>query len=500
MARIVIISLYDVEAIGVRYIHSVLTSHGHQCDLIFYKERAPYMLAMDEEPGLKLLPDLVKSLEPDLVGVSLRSSFRKVAAKATELIREKVNVPIIWGGTDPTIDPDSSFKYVDAIIRGEGEFPLLDIANRIDAKQPWHDVENLWVKNNRELVKNDMRQLLPNLDEIPFPDYDQADKHWIDTGVESGRDPWMKDGLLPEYTIMASRGCPYDCAYCINSGIMEIFKGKGTIVRKRSVKNVIDELEIAKEKFGAKTVFYMDEVFGFDRDWAEEFCAEYKAKIALPFKIEIYPTILDEKLINLMADAGLWILSIGVQSGSDRIMRDVFRRHPAKEEVIRASKAAAKKKILTLYDFILDNPFDTPEDLRDTLEFALKLERPVNLSLLSLAFFPGTKVTEQALAQGLISPEDVEGESSKAAQQWKIRPGKVINNKHLYFNYLMILANVKLSMEPLSQTRHIVPKRLLKWLGRNEFLSKRPKLMLRLVTPPLWVIQRAYALYKFLRR
>ena len=215
-ARIALISLYSTDAIGLRYINAVLRNHGYPMSLILFKEKylASDLMSLPTEKEYQLLIDLLKKINPDIVGVSVRSSFFKIASTITEKIRMELPVPIIWGGTHPTIAPEDSIKVADMICIGEGEYPMLELAERISSSRDYSDVQSLWIRRDGQIFKNELRQLVQDLDLLPFPDYADEDKYFIENESVTAGDPGL---LTYNLNIMASRGCPYHCSYCCNS-------------------------------------------------------------------------------------------------------------------------------------------------------------------------------------------------------------------------------------------------------------------------------------------
>ena len=155
--KIPLISLYSTDAIGLRYIKAFLKKKEFASPLILFKEKhlTSDLMSAPTENEYTLLIELLKDLDPSAVGISLRSSFFNIALLITEKVKQEIGVPIIWGGTHPTIAPWESIQIADMICIGEGEFPLLELAQRLSLSEDYSDIQNLWIRKNGQVIKNE---------------------------------------------------------------------------------------------------------------------------------------------------------------------------------------------------------------------------------------------------------------------------------------------------------------------------------------------------------
>jgi radical SAM superfamily enzyme YgiQ (UPF0313 family) len=171
-----------------------------------------------------------------LIAFSVLSTEFEFSIKISKLIKENFQIPIIFGGIHPTIEPKEVIKneYVYMVCIGEGEDTLLELVNKMESGKDVKNILGLWVKENGRVFKSPIRPLETNLDKFPFPDREIFDKrHFI------------KD--YPGSPFLTSRGCPYKCTYCCNHLLQKIYNYKN-YVRFRSVDNVLDEMEFVKKK------------------------------------------------------------------------------------------------------------------------------------------------------------------------------------------------------------------------------------------------------------
>lgn len=461
--KVVLISLYSSDGIGLRYIYSFLQKNGVEVHLIFFKEKylEADIMSLPTENEYKLLLDLIKKLKPRIVGISLRSSFFKMASEITERIRKELGVPVIWGGTHPNVAPEECIQIADMICLGEGEYPMLNLAQRISEGQDIHDIQNLWVRNGKEVTRNSLGMLIRDLDSLPFPDYGIDGKYFIEKDAVSS-DPALHTFNL---NILASRGCPYHCTYCCNSIFRKNHKGKGPAIRRRTVENVIGEIEYLRDKFpNLKRVDFIDEVFAWDKSWTSKFCSQYKEKVNLPFHCFQHPNMVDKDILGMLKGAGLERVDIGIQSGSERVRKEVFERPVSDEILLKAARFISDLNMIPFYDLIVDNPFETEDDKRLGLYFMLKLPRPFYLWMFPLIYFPNTPLTKKALESHYITIDQVESKAERTHQKFFVKLDYPWSDQERFWISLFSLTS-----------KSFIPKKLIRWLSRSMFLKKHPK-------------------------
>jgi len=371
---------------------------------------------------------------------------------------------VIWGGTHATVAPEQSIQIADMLCLGEGEHALLELAQRLLKNQDLSDIQNLWIRDNGKIIKNPIRPLFEDVDALPFPDYVNEKKYFIEGENISYEDPGLQTFNLD---IMTSRGCPYHCTYCSNSLFHKLYKGKGRIVRQRSAQNVIDELRTHKKIFPKlKRIDFIDEVFSWDKKWVEEFVEHYKKDIGLPFHCMQHPINTEKEIMRMLKDAGLERVEIGIQTGSERVRKEVFERQVSDEKLIKTSRIMRDLKIVPFYDVIVDNPFETPEDKKKGLDLLLKMSRPFYMHMFSLMYFPNTILTKKALEAKMITEDQVEDHMAKSFDQMYVSLKHPRPDSDRFWISLYSLTS-----------KSFVPKIFIKFLSRIHFLQKHPYLL-----------------------
>ncbi|MFA5259884.1 MAG: cobalamin-dependent protein, partial [Candidatus Omnitrophota bacterium] len=199
----------SAQQLGIQYMSAVLKQHGHDVKLfmdpqLFDDDMIRIQKFSRWLDYKKELVRRLKAYQPDLIGISVVTDFYQWACRIAMMIKEEMNVPIIAGGIHPTSVPERVLKNdcFDMVCLGEGEFPLLELADSLQRGQPDYTIRNIWFKRDGHIIKNELRPLIEDLDTLPLPDTDlyySASPHFKRTGL---------------YVTMTSRGCPNACSYC----------------------------------------------------------------------------------------------------------------------------------------------------------------------------------------------------------------------------------------------------------------------------------------------
>ncbi|OGS44956.1 MAG: hypothetical protein A2539_04575 [Elusimicrobia bacterium RIFOXYD2_FULL_34_15] len=476
--HIVIISLYSYGAFGSRILKDILKNNGYTVSCIYFKKDKTNSMGLPSEHENTLLLELIKKLKPNLIGISTRSTFFPVAKDITKKMKDITNSPIIWGGAHPTICSEESIQFADMICIGEGEKTILELANKLYKHEDISKIKGLWVKNNNSIIKNEPNFLFEDLNTLPFPDFDNKDTYAIENNCIIEHDPLYNDDLT-YYNFMSGRGCPFHCYFCSNSILKKIFDDKGHFIRQRTVENVIEELKIAKNRFKKlKVVSSNDEVFTLNKEWLKEFCEKYKKEIGLPFHCDIHPNYVNENIIEYLKYAGLKTITMGIQSGSERIRTDLYGRKTPDAILEKNAQILKKFKIFPSFDLIFDNPLETENDIKTTYEFMLKLPRPYRINMYSMQHHPKTKLTEMLLNEKLITSNDVDGISTKGFDQWhvnfdykKSKPELI----HYYKLFELLSSFIVLSKNNPGKVIFVFPKWFIRFIENSKFFKRYPR-------------------------
>ena len=430
--RVAIISLSNPFNIGARHLSSLAKVHGYDTHMIFVGAFLKNDILPPADPDIELMTDLlVKEIKPDIVGVSVScSAFFKTSVLITESLRKKGYKGLIaWGGIHSILCKEDCIEHCDITFTGEAEKPWIEFLDRVENGGSITDIKGTWAKDSDGTVhKNPHAEFVENLDEVPFPDYDNDRHYYIEDGKLERIEPFRKE--MYSIFVLSSRGCPFNCSFCATPRIFEELKKEkhgGKYIRQRSVDNVIAEIEYIENSFPDfkasrdGTINFGDDVFVLYKDWVTEFTQKYQEKFDRPYWCYFHPNTVNKQIVKLLAGTGLKYIDMGIQSGNERVRRELFLRTDTDDNIRKAVQIIHDAKVGIVMDMITDNPFDTEEDKQNGLDFLLTLKRPFTLNYLSMIMFPKVRFTEMALEAGLITEADIEHNRMKIFEQWETK-------------------------------------------------------------------------------
>lgn len=364
--------------LGVAYLVAHLESKGIACAVF----DANFCTWSEEELLARVL-----AYTPDLIGIS---SMTHEIVRAHEIARRiravMPHIPIVVGGCHATALPQKTleqFPAFSAAVYGEGEKTIEEIVAAIK-NGPNVSFEGIlgmaYRMRDGSLKTNPPRPRLSNeeLDELSRP----ALHHYYDRpDALSDTDDW--------YVMLTSRGCPYQCAFC-----MQVL---GHEVRRRSPEKVVDEIEFAVCNYGAHTIYFADEIFLFDDKHTHailDLMIQRGIHKKIKWRCSTRINIVTETLLAKAKAAGCWALELGVESGNDEILRNI-QKNITREQVVRAVSMIKKSKIFAEALFILGHPNETRKTIRQTIDFAASLNTDA-IAVGIMTPYPGTKVYEMA--------------------------------------------------------------------------------------------------------
>ena len=405
---VLLLVLHNTKALGVGFLEKALTDAGYDVTIGFFKSFSSVNPKQATPEELELLCGLVREVNPGFIGLSVISSqYLETVFTVNDTLRDNFDIPVVWGSVFATLFPEKCLENTKYVLRGEGEGPIVSLADALlGGKGGIEDVPNLSYIKDGKIVHNPMAPLCANLDELGYPAIGGKNRYFINAGKMTKGDP-MLDSM--SYETSASRGCPFNCSYCCSSNLRKVYAGQ-KYLRFRSVDSLMTELVEAKSKLKKlKYIHFWDEIFSNEPGWVDEFARRYKKEINLPFEIWVHPLMLNEDVIRKLVSVGLFQIVMGIQSGSPRVRKDIFRRNEKQEDILRAAEIFKRCKVPhVVYDFILRHDFETWEDLKITYELCAKLPLPFELQLHGLNFFHGIDIVDMAIERGLYTREELD--------------------------------------------------------------------------------------------
>lgn len=456
------------ENLGTEYLSAVLKRAGHETELVLDPRlfddtfvRHP-VLAKLFSYKKQVIRQILDS-KPDLVAFSVISDNYKWACNIARELKNIKDIPIVFGGIHATSMPEIVIKnpFVDFVIAGEAEYALRDLVENIRKKRKSCNIENIWWKNKGRIIKNPVRNLIPNLDEIPFADKDLYYKKFP---------YYLKRGI---YTIMTSRGCIFNCTYCNNNLLKKIYKNKGRYTRRRSVDNVIEELKIAKSRYKSKAIIFHDETLAYDKEWLREFAQKYRKEVNLPFFCWANASTIDEEVARLLSYAGCYEVQMGVQTISEKTRKEILNRYETNEQLVNAIRLLKKNNIWVTTDNMFGLPGQTEEELLDLARFYNE-NRVGLICIYWLRYYPRTDIIDISRKHGMLDEKNVKKiEECKEAQAF-IVGGDTYNRRFAQIQKLIYLSQIL----PKPLVRVIINKKLYRFIpfhssfGINSFTSR----------------------------
>lgn len=407
--RVMLVAFYNKKALGVRYLETALVSGGYEVRNVFYKDFNSVHPKKTTDRELELLREDIEKQNPLMIGLSVMSSmYLETVELIIQMVRKHFDLPIVCGGAFATMFPDYLItRGADYVIRSDGEIAIRRLADALKAGTDPRSIPSLCYRGEDGIVTNEIADLTNDIDQYGLPAIRCMNACFINNDVLTEGDPQL-DTL--SYEVIASRGCPFTCSYCCCNNLAQLLPKGIRHVRTRSVQSVINELIEAK-KHCKKIVFvhFYDEVFPNTPGWVDEFVVEYKKHINLPFTIWSHPNVVKAEVLEKLVKVGLTEVIMGIQSGSERVRREVFHRYEKQEDIINATRIIRQSGVFWgCFDFMLQHPFETIEDLKESYYLAKQLCRPLELQLHGLNFLPGTDIVPMAIQAGYYTQEEMD--------------------------------------------------------------------------------------------
>ncbi len=371
---------------GISYISALLKREGHET-----------RLAVLCQETIDTADERIAEFGPGLVCfTSVFTEFHIILRAAARVKERHPGLFTLLGGPHATLRPDECMErgLFDAVCVGEGEYPTLELAGQLDAGRFPSGIPNLMIRRRDGSVEvNAPRPFLQDLDELPFPDRGM----WL---------PWVANPTSRP-SILVGRGCPFNCTYCCNHALRRIAPGR--YVRLRGPRAIASELAAMKEAEPGFSEAYLEvETLGVDVEWAKELCRELKAvnagfEIPVTFgaNLRVTPNASYEELFSALADANFRFVNIGLESGSERIRREVLKRRYSNRDIMAAVETARRHGLQVGIYNLIGLPGETPRDFRETVEVNRACQP--DWFLLSVFYpYPGTELYDTCRRLGLL--------------------------------------------------------------------------------------------------
>jgi radical SAM superfamily enzyme YgiQ (UPF0313 family) len=345
---------------GLASLAAVLRQHGHEVKVGYVTSREQYQ-------------DIVKEIldfQPGIVGfTTVESQFGYVQELATLVKEAHPSCTTVVGGTSITLGPEAVLEpksaALDCGMRGESEYALLQMVDKIQRNEDYHGVNNLVYCHpvSGELIQNPLNPQIEALETIPHPSTEVFNYQQI-----------IDQNNVALFHF--SRGCPYPCTYCAARVLGLQYGPMKESIRQRSVDSTIEEIKLTLEKYNVPSstlLMFTDDLFPLNKKWLYEFCDRYGREIARPFSCTARSNIVSPELFDRLKSAGCHKVHMSIESGNDFIRNQVMKRGISRKVLFQSFEWASQFDIKTCGPCIVGVPYETPDTVEDSIQTVAQL-------------------------------------------------------------------------------------------------------------------------------
>ncbi len=340
----------------------------------------------------------IEDFQPDIIGISITEDTSNAGLHFADVCKKtKSDIPVIMGGVFCMTRPDRVIAHnaVDIVCVGEGEVAVKNLVARMSKSESILDINNLWIKLPSGKIKKNPIGPPSDLETLPYPDLSLVDDRHLYA-------PFA--GHVYKMTFVESqRGCPRRCTYCCNHIFLDMYSEYAAqYLRRKSIRRLIDEIVYLKNAYELNFIQFTDDDFLL-RPLKEIslFSELYQERVGLPFWIQAEARNVTDEKIKLVREAGCISISMGIETGSEYIRKEVMKRKTSREATIRAFQIMHKYGIRTSGNIIVGVPEETRDTIFETIEFVRILEpRSINSNI----FIPyyGVAMRDYSVSKGYL--------------------------------------------------------------------------------------------------
>jgi len=366
---------------GLAYVAACLLEAGHSVSVV------------DMEGDNLAITDAVKhivDLSPQVIAFGgMVTRFRFVKQLADRLHQELPGVFMMAGNSGATTVPEIYLKScgLDCVVLGEGEITSVELLKTLEDGTDWHSVRGIaWLDDNSELKTSQQRDMIQNLDSIPWPAWDLFPVENYVSSLDH------RQNKVRHMEVLASRGCPFNCVYC--------YRIYGRNVRRRSPESIVTELKELVKRYDIRYSGFPDDLFTSDRDFVMKICALMKEELPdLKWSCMGRVNTVDKEMLLSMKEAGCDWISYGIESGCNDMLKRM-RRGVTAQQCLEAIRLTESVGIHADGSFIIGMFGETRDSVDRTVKFCR--EADITAPMLFVTPYPGTAIFNTALEQGKI--------------------------------------------------------------------------------------------------
>lgn len=355
--------------------------------------------------------ELLDNLDKDVVCVGITSMTGpqiKHAIHISKTVKGIINAPVVWGGVHASLLPEQTLnnEFIDIIVIGEGDITFPELVNHLIDEKDLNDINGIAYKKNGAIIFTAQRES-PNirlLPAIPYHLINNINKH-----IGAPSEKLYKRSLA----MQTSRGCPHRCTFCYNTSFN---KRKW---RAKDPDRVIAEINELVERYNINGIYLMDDNFFADLKRAKEIFKRMKNSSIVLYYLSCRADTFshfDDELLNSMEESGVQQIFLGIESGSEDILKRL-KKDISIEQILTSAEKLKNRNIAPVYSFIISFPFEAESDRRKTLELIYLLKRQNRSARFGVNIFnpyPSDIVTD-CIDKGFVYPQKTEDWAS----DWK---------------------------------------------------------------------------------
>ncbi len=380
MAKVVFLQNLWFKFMGPMYISATLKRAGHTCELLIGNDAEDFLPFLQED-------------RPTIIAFSIMTGMHAWALDIAAYLKEKLDCLIILGGPHATFFPEIiENEGIDIICRGEGEDAIVELANALTNFHDFSNIQNLWIKTgDKRIIRNDVRLLVQDLDTLPFPD---QNLYSLYPGLQND----------PVYSIITTRGCPFNCSFCFNHQMAALYRGTGHYIRRRSVSSVLEEIAKTSAEKIIDRIYFIDDTFSLNKKWLKDFLPAYGQRFHIPFHCLVRIDQIDDNIAHALKESGCETVFFGIESGDEKIRNNLLNKAISNEDIKNGALILKNHNIKFRTYNILGLPGETLNQALKTVSINIAIG--TNFPWCSIFMpYPGTSLTDYAIRKGYLSKE-----------------------------------------------------------------------------------------------
>lgn len=387
----VLLVVYDNDSyihwfpVGLAHIAAVLLRAGHDVEIynqdVHHYPESHFLEYLDNEKF-------------DVVGLSFVGGYYpyRKALEISKAVNRSKNKPFyILGGHGPSPEPVYFLEKTgaDAIVLGEGEITIVELLDAVKEKKSLKNIKGIAFKDGEKAIVNERRELIKDVDSIPFPAYELFPIEYYRLIREINCS--STDFILP---VLSGRGCSFKCNFCY-----QMDEG----FRPRSSEHIIEEIKVLKATYGITYILFMDDLFMSSRNRTKELCNNFlKHKLNIRWACNGRLNYAQKDVLELMKKAGCVFINYGIESMDDQILKNMNKALTTKQ-IISGIEATLEAKISPGFNIIFGNIGENKETLQKGVDFLLKYDDGVQMrTIRPVTPYPGSPLYYYAIQKGLL--------------------------------------------------------------------------------------------------